>query len=87
MWILFCELVIHGFRSNVFLFEECIQDEFALSGDLQLVLGEVLPQDVHLSHVLAQHNGLRRYSDRPLENEMRLLVKGVMSERIKIFGR
>ena len=87
MGILLCELVIHGFCSNVLLFEKCIQDEFALSGHLQLMLGEVLPQDVHLSRVLAQHNRLRWYSDRSLENEMRPLVKGVMSERMKIFGR
>ena len=38
MRISFGELVIHGFGGDVFLPEECREDEFTLTGELQLML-------------------------------------------------
>ena len=41
MWIGFGELVIHGFCSNVFLPKKRREDEFALAGELQLMLSKM----------------------------------------------
>lgn len=41
------ELVVHGFGGNMFLSEECREDEFALTGELQLVLSQMLLERFH----------------------------------------
>ncbi len=41
------ELVIHGFGGYVFLSEECREDEFTLTGVLQLVLSQMLLERFH----------------------------------------
>jgi hypothetical protein len=42
------QLVVHLFRRDVFLFQEGIEDEFALTRELQLMFSQVLFQELHL---------------------------------------
>ena len=51
------QLVIHGFRGNVLLPEECVQNQFTLAGELELMLAQVLLQGLHLLHMLICHDG------------------------------
>jgi hypothetical protein len=46
------KLVIEVFRGDVFLFQEGVQNQFTLSGELQLVFPEMLLQYPHFSGVL-----------------------------------
>lgn len=51
------QLVIHSLRSNVLLPEESGQDQFALAGELEMMLAEVLLQGLHLFDMLIRHDG------------------------------
>ena len=50
------KLVVHLFRRDVFLLEKGIEDQFTLSGKLQLMLSEMLFQPLHLFRMLG-HRG------------------------------
>jgi len=47
----FRQLVIHGFRSNMFLPEESVQNQFTLAGEFELMLTQVLLQSLHFLHM------------------------------------
>ena len=59
MRVLFGQLMIHGLGGDVFLFQKCHENKFALAGQFQLVLGEVVPQGLHFFHILV-HPGFHR---------------------------
>jgi hypothetical protein len=50
-----CQLVIHGFRGNVFLPEEGVQNQLTLTGKLELMLAQVFDQGLHFLDVLVCH--------------------------------
>lgn len=41
------ELVIHLLSCDVLLFQECVEDQFALAGKFQLMFPKMIPQDFH----------------------------------------
>jgi len=47
VWIFASQLVVHRFSRDVLLLEKCVEDQFTLACELQLVLPEVLLQDPH----------------------------------------
>ena len=47
------QLMIHRLGCDVFLSQECRQDQFALTSQLQLMLGQVLAKHVHFFESLA----------------------------------
>lgn len=51
------QLVIHGFCRNMFLPEEGVQNQFALAGELELMLTQVLLERFHFFHMLIRHDG------------------------------
>ena len=57
MWIGLGQLVVHGFRGNVFLPEEGTQNQFTLAREFELMLAEVLLQRLHFFHILRCHDG------------------------------
>lgn len=42
------QLVVHGFRRNMLLTKKDVEDQFALTGELQLMFGQVVLQGLHL---------------------------------------
>ncbi len=73
------QLVIHGLRSNVLLPEEGTQNQFTLSGELELMLAQMLPQGLHFFYMLIRHNHV---SERGLiKDETATPVKGVARAR------
>lgn len=48
MRIFLRELMVHSFRRDMFLSQECGEDQFALASQLQLMLGQMLAEYVHL---------------------------------------
>ncbi len=57
MRIGFRQLVIHGFRGNVLLTEEGIQNQFTLPGELELMLAQVFFQRLHFFHMCSRQDG------------------------------
>jgi hypothetical protein len=51
MRIGFGQLVIHGFRSNMLLPEESVQNQFTLTGELELMSAQVFLQGLHFLHM------------------------------------
>lgn len=51
------QLVIHGLRGDVLLPEERAQNHFTLTGELELMLAQVLLQGPHFLHMLICHDG------------------------------
>lgn len=47
MRVFLCELMIHGLGRHVFLSKKGRQDQLALAGQLQLMLGQVLAKHLH----------------------------------------
>ncbi len=54
--ILASQLMVHGFRRDVLLLKERVEDQFSLARKLQLVLSEVLLEDSHFFGMLWHHN-------------------------------
>jgi hypothetical protein len=55
----FGQLVVHGLCGNVLLPKEGVQNQFALAGEFELVLAEVLLQCLHFFYVSIRQGGLR----------------------------
>ncbi len=47
MGILPRQLVVHLFSRDMFLFQKCVEDQFALASKLQLVLSKMLLENFH----------------------------------------
>ena len=47
MWVGLGQLVIHGLSGDMFLPQKRRENEFALAGELELVLAEMLLQYIH----------------------------------------
>ncbi len=79
------ELVIHGFGCHVLLFQEFRENKFALAGQFELMLGEVIPQRLHFFHILIHPDF--HCTAKPaaygalLENETLCLVKYLRQQR------
>lgn len=54
--ILPCQLMVHLFGGDVFLFQECVKDQFALAGKFQLMFPKMLLEDSHFFDVFG-HGG------------------------------
>jgi len=57
MRIGFRQLVIHGLRGNVLLPEERVQNQFTLTGELELMLAQVFLQRLHFLHMRIRQGG------------------------------
>jgi hypothetical protein len=57
------ELVIHSFGGDVFLSEECREDEFTLTGEFQLVLSQMLLEHIHFFCKSAGRHGNYLHTD------------------------
>ena len=57
MRIGFRQLVIHGLRGNVLLPEERVQNQFTLTGELELMLAQVFFQRLHFLHMRICQDG------------------------------
>ena len=53
----FRQLVIHGFRSNMFLPEESAQNQFTLASELELMLAQMFLQGLHFLHMCICQEG------------------------------
>jgi len=51
------QLVIHGFRGNMFLPEEGVQNQFTLASEFELMLAQMLPQSLHFLHMCICQDG------------------------------
>ena len=51
------QLVVHRFRRDMFLAKKCGEDQFPLTGEFQLMFGEVAFQGLHLLHIFARCHG------------------------------
>ena len=60
MWVLFRELPIHLFCGDVFIFQKHVKNMFALSRELQLMLGQVIFEDRNFFRSF-RHDAFRRY--------------------------
>ena len=60
MWVLFRELPIHFFCGDVFIFQKHVENMFALSRELQLMLGQVIFEDRNFFRSF-RHDAFRRY--------------------------
>jgi len=70
----FGQLVIHRLRGNVLLPEERVQNQFTLSGELELMLTQVFLQGLHFFHMCICQEGPPMES---IKDETAQLVKGV----------
>ena len=59
MWVGLRQLVIHGFRCNMFLPEKSAQNQFTLAGELELMFAQVFLQGLHFLHMCIRQGGLR----------------------------
>jgi hypothetical protein len=63
MWISFSELVIHGLRRDMFLPKKRREDQFPLTGELQLMFSEMFFQYLHFLGKFARPHADRLLSD------------------------
>lgn len=75
MRIFFGELVIHLLGRDVFLFQKRVEDEFTLTGELQLMLAEVLFERLHFFRMSHADRPLPQQKN-PLKTKPLLGVKG-----------
>ena len=67
------QLVIHGLRCNVLLPEESVQNQFTLTGELELMFAQVFLQGLHFLHMCIRQEGPPMS---PLKTKPARLVKG-----------
>ena len=70
--------MIHRFCGNVFLSEEGVQNQFTLTGELELMLAQVFHQGLHFLHMFMCHAHLRLGL---IKDETDQLVKG---DRVRV---
>jgi hypothetical protein len=68
MRIFFGELVVHLLSRDVFLLEKRVEDEFALTRELQLVLAKVLFERLHLFR-MSHADRLLPQTEEPIKDE------------------
>ena len=73
MWVGLRQLMIHGFRGNMLLPEERVQNHFTLAGEFEMMLTQVLFQGLHFFHMCICQVGPPMGS---LKTKLARLVKG-----------
>jgi hypothetical protein len=84
MGILLRQLVVHFLRRNVLLSQEGAEDQFPLSGKLQLMLAEMLLQDFHLFHRFAHDRPHICSIGQPIYTKLVSMVKGENPARCSV---
>jgi hypothetical protein len=80
MRILASQLVVHLFGCNMLLLEECVEDQFTLAREFQLVLPEVLLQDTHFFDMFG-HGDETVPPGAGIKDEIKQRVKSVPANR------
>lgn len=70
------QLVVHFLSRDVFLFQECVEDQFTLAGKFQLVFSKMLLEDSHFFDVFG-------HGDQPEPPESELKTK--LKSRSRVF--
>ncbi|CUS38654.1 hypothetical protein COMA2_50201 [Candidatus Nitrospira nitrificans] len=78
--ILAGQLVVHLLGRNMLLLEECVEDQFTLACELQLVLPEVFLQDTHFFDMFG-HGNEAAPPGAGIKDEMKRRVKSVSANR------